>query len=127
MATFAKSLPEQKITPSTRLNGLPWTAVLWFAGLLAICYGPVLSFLAKQWSESEDMGHGFFVPIVAAFIVWQRRAVLASLKPVPNYWGMAVVFVGALFMVIGTLGAQIFIARVAFLVSLTGVLLFLGG
>jgi exosortase len=73
------------------------------------------------------MGHGFFVPLVAGYIAWQRRSELSAVKPVPNYWGLFVVLLGAIQMMLGTLGAQIFIARTAFLVSLIGVILFLGG
>jgi exosortase len=127
MATFPKTLTDEKSAAATPSPQASWIPVLWFGVLLAVCYAPVLVFLVKQWAQSEDMGHGFFVPVVAGFIVWQRRAALAAIKPVTNYWGLAVVIVGGLFMVVGTLGAQIFIARVAFLVSLAGIVLFLGG
>ncbi len=99
----------------------------WFGVLLIACYAPVLYGLVRQWASDEDMGHGFFVPLVAGFIAWQRRGELASVKPETNYWGLAVVIFGALQMMLGTLGAQIFIARTAFLVSLVGAIWFLGG
>ncbi len=73
------------------------------------------------------MGHGFFVPLVAGFIVWQRRAELRALPPEKSYWGLALVVCGAVQMALGTLAAQIFVARSAFLVSLAGVVWFLGG
>ena len=101
--------------------------MLWFAVLLIACYAPVLYRLVHQWATDEDMGHGFFVPLVAGYIAWQRRAELAAVKPVPNYWGLVLVVLGAIQMMLGTLGAQIFIARTAFLVSLVGAVLFLGG
>jgi exosortase len=101
--------------------------MLWFAVLLLACYAPVLYGLVHQWAADEDMGHGFFVPLVAAYVAWQRRSELAAVKAAPNYWGLVLVVLGAAQMMLGTLGAQIFIARTAFLVSLIGVLLFLGG
>ena len=97
--------------------------MLWFGVLLIACYAPVLFGLVRQWATDEDMGHGFFVPVVAGFIAWKRRDELAAVKPVPNYWGLALVVFGAIQMMLGTLGAQIFIARTAFLVSLVGAVL----
>src|SRR5882724_4920791 len=126
MASYANSVPEQNATVRERTQ-LPWTAMLWFAVLLIACYAPVLYGLVRQWANDEDMGHGFFVPLVAGYIAWQRRSELAAVKPVPNYWGLALVVLGAIQMMLGTLGAQIFIARTAFLVSLVGAVLFLGG
>ena len=101
--------------------------MLWFGILLIACYAPVLYGLVHQWATDEDMGHGFFVPVVAGFIAWKRRDELASIKPIPNYWGLALVVFGAIQMMLGTLGAQIFVARTAFLVSLVGAVWFLGG
>ena len=126
MGTYAESVSGTNTAPSEKTQ-LPWSAMLWFTILLIACYAPVLYGLVHQWATDEDMGHGFFVPAVAGFIAWKRRSELASIKPVPNYWGLALVVAGAIQMMLGTLGAQIFIARTAFLVSLVGAVLFLGG
>ena len=126
MASYAETLPDDN-SAVAETSQLPWTAMLWFAVLLIACYAPVLYNLVRQWANDEDMGHGFFVPLVAGYIAWQRRSELTAVKPVPNYWGLVVVLLGAIQMMLGTLGAQIFIARTAFLVSLVGVILFLGG
>jgi exosortase len=127
MATYAKTISGQPAASTSQSPQLPWTAIGWFAALLLVCYIPVLTQLIHVWSKDGDMGHGFFVPIVAGYIVWQRRAELAAIRPEPNYLGLIAIAVGAILMVIGTLGAQIFIARVAFLISLAGVVYFLGG
>ena len=126
MGTYAESVTGPN-SASTEKIQLPWSAMAWFTVLLIVCYAPVLGGLVHQWATDEDMGHGFFVPAVAGFIAWQRREELASIKPVPNYWGLVLVILGAIQMMLGTLGAQIFIARTAFLVSLVGAILFLGG
>jgi exosortase len=126
MASYAKTLPDRGAAVEER-SQLPWTAMIWFAVLLFACYAPVLYALAHQWATDDDMGHGFFVPLVAGYIAWQRRSEIAAVKPVPNYWGLVIVLLGAIQMMLGTLGAQIFIARTAFLVSLAGAVLFLGG
>jgi exosortase len=73
------------------------------------------------------MSHGFLVLPVVALVVWQRWDELAVIKPVTNWWGLAIALWGAVQMLLGTLAAQVFIARTAFLVSLTGAVLFLGG
>lgn len=126
MATPARSLPEQR-SASTENQILPWTAIAWFGVLLMACYAPILFGLVRQWASDEDVGHGFFVPLVAGYIVWKRREQLADKEPVPNYGGLVLVILGAFQMLLGTLGAQIFIVRTAFLVSLLGAILFLGG
>ena len=83
--------------------------------------------LVKQWDSDPDMGHGFFVPLVAGFIVWQKRAELLALEPAPNWWGLALVLYGGLQLWIATLGAELFLARTAFVLSIIGIVLLLGG
>ncbi len=103
------------------------TAAQITAILLLACYAPLLAGLARQWATDPDMSHGFFVLPVVAFVVWRRREELAAIRPVTNWWGLAIVIWGAAQMLLGTLGAQVFVARTAFLISLTGALLFVGG
>ena len=102
-------------------------AAAWFGILVIACYAPLLAGLARQWATDPDMSHGFFVLPVVAFVVWKRREDLAAIKPGVNWWGFAIAVLGAVQMLLGTLAAQVFIARTAFLVSLIGAVLFLGG
>lgn len=101
--------------------------MLWPGLLLIAVYAPLLAGLARQWGTDPDMSHGFFVLPVAALVVWRRRGELAAIPRVPNWWGFAIAACGAVQMLLGTLGAQIFVARTAFLVSLAGAVLWLGG
>ncbi len=125
MGAITSSVPANKTSSANAAP--PWTAILWFGALLAACYATLLYGLVRQWATAEDMSHGFFVPLVAGWIAWSRRQELGAVRPVANYWGLALAIWGGLQMVLGTLAAQIFVARSAFLVSLVGAVLFLGG
>lgn len=83
--------------------------------------------MARQWNNDDDMGHGFFVPLVALYIVWQMRNSLLSIQPKPSWVGLLFLAWGALQMALGMLGAELFLQRTAFLVSLVGAVVFLGG
>jgi len=110
-----------------RTRRLTWFAWLWFGALLLVSYTPVLWRLVRQWGSDPDMGHGFFVPLVAGFIAWQKREELFRLEPSPSWWGLAIVLYGALQLWIATLGAELFLARTAFVISLAGVILLIQG
>jgi len=107
-----------------RFPAVTW---VWFAVLLVVSYAPVLLRLFERWNYDPDMGHGFFVPFVAGFIVWQKRQQLLTLPQTPNWWGLAVVLYGGLQLLIATLGAELFLAQTAFVISVIGIVLLLGG
>jgi exosortase len=110
-----------------RATRVSWFVLAWLGALLLFSYAPVLWRLVQQWDSDPDMGHGFFVPVVAGFIVWQNRHELLLLTPSPNWWGLAIVLYGALQLYIATLGAELFLARTAFVISVIGIVLLLGG
>ncbi|MBV9743840.1 MAG: exosortase/archaeosortase family protein [Acidobacteriia bacterium] len=98
-------------------------------GLLLICYSPVLYRMATVWIEDDNMSHGLFVPIAAAYIAWTKRDLLAQIKPKVNYWGLLLVLFGFMTLCIGppSLPTWVFLVRCSFLFSLVGCILFLGG
>ncbi len=99
---------------------VPWGPLAWFFLLVAICYFPMLQALIAQWSFDEDMGHGFFVPVIAAYIAWQERAVLLAQPLRPSFWGIPVLVWGAIQLTIGNLGAELFLQRTALIVTIVG-------
>lgn len=113
--------------PQRKQSVFNWTAVGWFGVLLVVCYAPILAALVKNWNDDADMGHGFFVPIIAAYIAWLKRDEIANLPVRPNWWGLAIVIYGAFQMYIATLGAELFLARTSFVISIIGMVLLLGG
>ncbi|MDX2150564.1 MAG: exosortase/archaeosortase family protein [Bryobacteraceae bacterium] len=104
-------------------------SLLAIGGLLAVCFGPVLYRLAQLWTSDENMSHGFFVPLVAGYIAWQKRDQLGPDRWQRNYLGLIPVLIGAVMLCVGPPSIPTFVTmgRVAFLFSLAGCILFLGG
>jgi exosortase len=117
----------QRVSGSRAISNSAIITFFWLTLLLVICYAPVLSLLISNWSTNEDMGHGFFVPVIAAYIAWQNRPRLKPAPMRPNYAGLAIIVFAALQLYIATLGAELFLARTAFVFSLAGIILYLGG
>src|SRR5947209_11739179 len=119
------------VAPSTQAPAssakVAWQPIAWFGALLVICYAPVLYRMGVQWATDENMGHGFFVPIVAGYIVWQRREQLLAAPKRSGNWGLVLIVWAALQELAATLGAELFTARLAFIIALFGVVLYVGG
>jgi exosortase len=128
MSPVEDQLPESKSAdmPAAKKE-LPWAAIAWFSILLIAAYFPILKHLVEQWISDPDVGHGFFVPIVFGYIAWGRRDRLMALEWKPEWWGIALLGWGFVQAYVGMLGAELFLQRTAFLISLVGLLLVLGG
>jgi exosortase len=113
--------------PGAKLITVPWANIGWILGLLILAYLPILARMASQWSNDDDMSHGFFVPAVAAYVAWNRREELLALEVKPSYWGLVLLGWSIIQMTLGILGAELFLQRSAFVGSVWGAVLFLGG
>jgi exosortase len=121
--------PELATMPHRAANrgrGLVWqTAII--VGLLVWMYGPTISHLVAQWWRDPNFSHGFFVPLFSAFVIWQERARLASITVDPSWWGLLFLAMGLFVLIIGQMGAELFLSRVSLLIVLAGlIVLFLG-
>jgi exosortase len=125
MASVADNLPQQGHEVASR--SVPWTAIVWFSALLILGSFPILKFLVQTWATDEDVGHGFFVPVVAAWIAWQRREQILAMTLKPAWWGLGIMIWGAAQEYIGTIGADLFLQRSSILILLVGLLLTIGG
>ena len=113
--------------PPETTGSFQWGPVIWFSALLLVSYVAVLYALGIQWAQDEDVSHGPFVPVVAAYIAWQRRKEFAMTPMIPNYWGLASVVFAVFQMMLGTLGVELFLQRTSLIVSIVGIVLLLGG
>lgn len=122
--TAAQSGPESVEKTS---QPFPWITIACVAALLVACYAPVLYGLGSIWYNDADMGHGFFVPIIAGYIAWQKRSKIEGLAPRPSWWGLPVLLWGGLQLYLGTLGAELYTTRTSVVFSIAGAVLLLGG
>lgn len=95
--------------------------------LLAILYGSVLAHLASQWSRDPNFSHGFFVPAFSLYILWEQRQQLARLCPEPTWTALWLLIPGLLCLLVGTLGAELFLSRVSIVPVLGGLVALLLG
>ncbi|HEY3839199.1 MAG TPA: exosortase/archaeosortase family protein [Bryobacteraceae bacterium] len=99
----------------------------WVAALIVLCYFPVIVRLVRQWVYDDDMGHGFFVPIIAGWIAWKKLEETQNVPAVPDWRGMLLLTWAALQLYIGTLGAELFLSRSALVLTVIGAVWLLGG
>jgi exosortase len=121
------ALVEGQAAPPARDSRERLFGLLWLLAALILVYWPTLRFLVSTWIENEDMGHGFFVPLVSGYLIWQKRAELAAVPWKRNGWGAVLVAYGAIQMLVGHLGVELFLSRTALLISLAGCVLYLCG
>lgn len=97
--------------------------LLFMAGL----YRGVVPDMAQQWYEDANYSHGFVVPLIAAYFVYERRRELLEAAVEPWWPGFALIACGLLQLVAGWLATEYFTMRSSLVVTLAGMTLFFFG
>jgi hypothetical protein len=127
MNPVLQSEPQTVRAPAPKPLRPPW----WHAGiivaLLLWLYIPTLAHLARQWWNDPNFSHGFFVPLFSAFVIWQERPRLSNIGPRPSWSGLFLLLAGLCLLVVGQMGAEIFLSRLSLLIVLAALTVLLLG
>ncbi len=111
---------------SELLKSFGWQGALLVAVLLGL-YAPVLWRLARQWYTDPDYSHGFLVPFLSAYLIWQRRDKLAEIVRRPSNAGLIVVLGSLGLLFLGSLGAELFLTRISIIGTICGLIVYFSG
>ena len=93
-----------------------------------VCYAGVCASLVHQWLTNDVYAHGFLIPLISGYLIYERRTTLAQTAIVPDRTGGSFLLGGGLLLLlIGHVGGLIALAQLSLLVSAGGVVLLLLG
>ena len=103
-----------------------WQAVV-LVGLIGTLYWSISWKLLQQWWTDPNFSHGLFVPLFSAFVVWRNRKSLAQVPLRQSWVGLPVVIFALSTLIVGVLGAELFLSRSSLILLLAGLVIYFGG
>jgi exosortase len=100
---------------------------LLMAAVLLALYAPVIRGLVINWYQDPDYSHGFFVPLISAYLIWRKRSELLKLPARPSWHGFFIVLVALGLLFLGSLGAELFLTRIALVSTGAGLVVYFFG
>jgi exosortase len=108
-------------------GAIPLWQLLVLSGITLWLYWSILTHLVGQWWQNPNFSHGFFVPLFSALVIWQERNKLDQLPFRPSWSGLAIAALGMCTLIVGQLGAELFLSRSSLLILLAGVIILFCG
>ncbi|MCK9502491.1 MAG: exosortase/archaeosortase family protein [Lascolabacillus sp.] len=94
----------------------------------AFLYASVIQWMYGRYTSIESYySHGFLIPFVSAFLIWQKRAQLQYMEPAGSWWGLLVVIAALLLHITGTIVYVYSVSGFSILLLIFGLSLFLFG
>jgi len=119
-------LVQTELAPVRQTSAAAGAFPLWQLAVLGALslwiYWRTLAHLALQWWRDPNFSHGFLVPLFSAYIVWRKRDQIVRILPQPSWSGLLLLVAGVFLLLVGDLGAELFLARTSLLLVLAGVI-----
>ena len=94
-----------------------WVAIL---TLLIFFFYDALAYMANLWESQEEYGHGFLIPVLAVFFIWQQKDRLERIEFQGSWKGLAIVVPGLLLCFMGELATLYVLIQYAFVIVIIG-------
>jgi len=99
---------------------IDWKPFLLLAVLLVLLYHKIAFKLVYDWYDLPDFSHGFLIPFFAAFLLWDKRKQIRDTPIAPSWAGLSLVILGLFELLLGVLGADLFLQRTSFILLVAG-------
>ncbi|MEO1137445.1 MAG: VPLPA-CTERM-specific exosortase XrtD, partial [Pseudomonadota bacterium] len=95
----------------------------------ALAFAGGIENLFKRWGEQQELSHGYFLPVIAGWIIWSRRDALRGSLGQPARLGLAGVAVSAIVLVLSelTVTSLMIFQHLAMILLCSSLALALGG
>lgn len=105
---------------------LLWAGAASYVALLGYIFYDGIAATVAAWGRAE-YSHGYLIPLIALFLVWQKKNELATVPLRGSWAGVLVTVLGLGFYFLGELSTLYIIIQYAFLLTLWGLVLAVTG
>jgi len=119
MNTYSR-LQTNQAKPSFILSFLLIVSFAWL-------FMPVITDMVAEWTRNPNNSHGFLIPFISAYFLWQLKDRIKQAEVKPSNTGLFLIVIGIIMYVLGYLGAAHTTIRVAMFIFIAGAVIFLYG
>ena len=102
---------------STKQTGLLLLAL----GVAIWAYWNGLSEAFFRWENQEEYSHGFLIPLVTLYILWEKKGLILSSVATPQWSGVWLILIASIVFLIGEVSALYLLIQYAFVLALIGI------
>ena len=73
-----------------------------------------------RWELQEEYSHGYLIPLVSLFILWEKRFQIASSYQNYSWWGLPIIALALIILLVGEVSALYVLIHYSFILLLLG-------
>jgi len=104
-----------------------WNSTLLLQGALIVLaygllYARLVPGLVNDWYTFSPYSYGFLVPVIAAYLVWQKRGRLKNLPISTSHWGILTLVLALLLFLVAQVITDSFMMRVSMVLAIAALI-----
>ena len=120
MKPLIKEMQQQTVWEITPLI---WGWFLLCAILMGVLFYDGLELMISWWMTREEYGHGFMIPLITGFLIWQKKDQLEYIEFTGSWTGVIFVLFGVFVFFLAELASIYTVVQYAFLITVYGIAL----
>ncbi|MCG7896821.1 MAG: VPLPA-CTERM-specific exosortase XrtD [Candidatus Thiodiazotropha weberae] len=78
--------------------------------------------MLTTWSNKEEYGYAYFLPLISAYLVWQRRSSLFEAGLQTSWFGVLIILGGAFFFIVGMIATTFTLVQYSLIITVIGII-----
>ena len=83
--------------------------------------------IVSRWNKQEEYGHGFFIPMLSLWFLWDRKKAIIAAIGKGSYLGLFFSVIALVFLILGEVTALYLLIQLGFIIAILGLVLAFGG
>lgn len=104
-----------------------WVLLAVSLAILGYAYIDAIEYMVNRWNGKEEYGYAYLIPVITAFLIWQRRFEIQKAGIEHSYAGLIIVAFGGFLLFLGNLATTYTLSQYSIVIVIMGLALtFLG-
>lgn len=110
-----------------RMNLANWFWLTAAIILMGVAFWGGIDELMVRWDKQEEYSHGYMLPLLTLYFIWQKKNNIIRTEFSPSWWGLTIIVLALIVFVIGEISALFILTQYALIMVLLGVALAIMG
>jgi exosortase D (VPLPA-CTERM-specific) len=94
---------------------------------MLVLFYPAVENLFYRWGKQQELSHSYFIPLISAWLLWERREVLSDSIGAPSVLGVLLMAASVLLLLLGRMAHIFLLQHLALLTAISALVLLFGG
>ena len=99
-----------------------WVMLVTAISVLTLSFFDAIAWMVNTWEVQEEYGHGYIIPFISIFLIWQKKNIIEQLEFKNDWYGLLIVFIGLFLLVVGNISTLFVIQQYGYVTTILGLI-----